>query len=99
MRGLDIRIMLAHERVSAIIDGRICGSVIDEYTLGSHLEAHRSGYADARRGRTEPPAMFRDEPILVSGWKAGVDAFEDEREMSACDGCNDGTGNSCHIHG
>lgn len=100
MRGLDIRIMLAHERVWAKINGHTCGTAIDEYTFGSYGEARCLGYSDTRRGYAQPPVFFRDEPTLLAGWSDGVESFEDEREMHYCtDGCNDGTGNPCPVHG
>lgn len=97
MRGLDIRVNMALERVHAVInpdapDGE------DELICLLH-EARALGSYDAHRGFNDPPMMFLGEVELADWWSDGYNSAFGLAEMMSCPECNDGTGNPCRIHG
>lgn len=88
MRGLDIRIDYARAKV---LDAELMLSVL--------IDANCQGREDFYSGCDDVPIMIKDVPELVCAWKEG---WRDERELAEmmdCPGCNDCTGNPCHIHG
>lgn len=95
MRGLDTRVALAQARILKLVDAE--GGKAAEYE--AYIEAECEGYHDAAANLHQPPVQFADEPILLAGWKSGHRANMLMYEMDHCDGCNDGTGNPCRIHG
>ncbi|ALK99910.1 hypothetical protein AB595_10560 [Massilia sp. WF1] len=99
MRGLDVRIELAHARVAAVVAGEDGGFDIAMKFIDAFNSARLLGFEDAGEGRAEPPLMFRDEPDLLSWWNDGYNTFIDMAEVEHCSYCNDHTVNTCLYHG
>ena len=98
MRGLDVRLAYARNKVLCSVGVIVPGSDDDDGWMVFQA-AKASGYHDHLAGQSEVPILFRDEPELVNAWKEGQDEAAEFEEMSECTGCNDGTGNPCCIHG
>jgi hypothetical protein len=98
MRGLDVRIELAHARVIAVIAGPDAGFDIAMKFIDAFNSARLLGYADAGEGIAEPPLLFLDEPDLLSWWNDGYNWFIDSAEAEHCTYCNGHT-NTCLYHG
>lgn len=98
MRGLDVRIELAHARVTAVIAGEDTGFDIPMKFIDAFNSARLLGFEDAGEGIAEPPVLFRDEPDLLSWWFDGYNAFIDSAEVEHCTYCNSHA-NTCLYHG
>lgn len=72
-----------------------------ELETEAYMSARNAGYSAFKMGidQDDVPGLLQRDENLVNWWKDGWDAADEMLEMSACHGCNDGTGNPCHTHG
>lgn len=99
MRGLDIRVKMALERVHAVIHPDANPDVSNERVVDLLWEAKSLGVSDADAGFFQPPSMFVGEGELTAWWEDGQGLAASIEEMRHCADCHDGTGHPCPTHG
>ena len=73
LRGMDARITMAHAHIAFVIYGDKAPNDAAE-AFDAYLKAQNQGFTDFKAGISEIPMLFKDEPILVDGWKSGFAA-------------------------
>ncbi|GAB2855963.1 hypothetical protein GCM10027277_25700 [Pseudoduganella ginsengisoli] len=95
MRGLDIRVMLAQAKITALCNPEEA----QELYCDVLYEAMAQGVRDARANIDQVPLLFKGEELLESRWHDGYMTELLRQDMDDCPSCNDGTGNPCPFHG
>jgi len=70
MRGLVVRVKLALARVENVINAQDRDTA-SPAMLDVMCEAENVGLCDALQGIRVPPALFQDEPNLMTFWEQG----------------------------
>jgi hypothetical protein len=99
MRGLDIRVNMALERVRAVIHTGADPDVSNDRVVDLLWEAKSLGLSDADAGHFQLPPMFVGEAELTHWWEDGQGLAASLDEMRQCSSCHDGTGHPCPTHG
>lgn len=73
----------------------------EDHNMEACMHARDAGYSAFKMGidQDDLPGLIRQNEYLSRWWADGWDSAEEMAEMNDCHGCNDGTGNPCHIHG
>lgn len=97
MRGLDLRVRIAQERVREVIHPEAAKQ--NENISSLLFEARALGVEDAENGQLHLPAMFIGEDELSHWWEDGQQSAMAYAEMRCCPSCTDRTGEPCRVHG
>jgi hypothetical protein len=96
IHGLNIRVLLAQARITALVNPEEAEQML--YEIGSCAQAQ--GREDAQNGNSQPPLMFAgEEQYLLRPWRWGFNFERERQEMADCPQCQDGSGNPCPWHG